>query len=61
MAAFVLGRGGNLKVSGSGEQWAKATGRTIAYLTGDGQLVDKEGSPVEKADVILPIAKRKVS
>lgn len=62
VAAFALMHGGNIQPSaGGGEQWAKATGRTIAYLTDDGQLIDKEGVPVEKADVILPIAKKKVS
>lgn len=49
-----------LRLTGSGEQWAKATGRTIAYLTDDKQLIDRDGNLVAEADVILPVAKASV-
>lgn len=49
-----------LQLTGSGEQWAKATGRTIAYLTDDKQLIDRDGNLVAEADVILPVAKASV-
>lgn len=54
---------GDISPSGSGEEWARVTGRTVAYLTEAGELVDAEGNPADKTEltIILPINKKKVN
>jgi hypothetical protein len=42
--------GGDLRASGSAEEYARATGRVIAYRDKTGRLFNKEGQPVEKTD-----------
>jgi hypothetical protein len=43
--------GGKFEPNGSAEEYAKATGRKVAYLSSDGRLFDKDGNPVVRDEL----------
>lgn len=55
IAAFAASIAGSLKANGDAIDFARATGRPVAYMDATGDLFDESGSPVERTPLTIII------
>lgn len=55
IAAFATSIAGSLKANGDAIDFARATGRSVAYMDKQGNLFDESGSPTERTPLTIII------